>query len=532
MRELLEPLLSNPVLTLFVLIGAGLLLGNVAVKGISLGTSGVLFAALLAGYWGGTVPASVGQIGLVLFVYCVGIGAGGRFFSALQRQGNQLALLAMAVVGSGIVTTWGLAELLALPAGMATGLFAGAMTSTPALAAAIEGSGALADGVVVGYGIAYPFGVIGVVLFVQLLPRLLGKDLQTEEGEEPEEAVRVERKLVEVTNENLAGKRLEESALAQLGGCQIPRIRRNGELVPVQYEDRFELGQEVLLVGEPGPVEIATEMIGRPVGKGVVVNADDERMRMVVTNREITKRPLRELDLLRRHGIVITRISRMEFEFVPGGETRLEPNDIVTVVGPQERIHAFEKVVGHRAHAFSQTSLVSLAIGMSLGILIGLIEFPLPGGEVFRLGLAGGPLLVALALGHFGRMGGLVGHIPRPTRVLLQEMGLVFFLADAGTRGGAAMGPALAEQGVALFGVGAVVTLVPLVVGFVLARQLLRMSLLPSLGGICGGMTSTPALGAITAKTDRQSPIVSYATVYPLAVVFMALAAKVLLALV
>ena len=530
MPNLLTYLSSEPLLTLFLLIGTGLLLGEIRVGGIQLGSSGVLFMALLAGHFGLTVPAATGSIGLVLFVYCVGVGAGGRFFAALRRQGKELAFLTLVVVGSGAGLTVLFGRFFDLEPGMAVGIFAGALTSTPALAAAMEGHSVGGQQVVVGYGVVYPLGVIGVVLFIQLVPRLLGRDLATEPESAESAEPRVERRLVEVTNPNLIGKRIAESAVQQLGGCQLPRISRGGRLEPVGREDLFTEGMEVLLVGQPQPVDIATEMIGRKLDKPVVVNADDERARFVVTNRDMTGKTLQEMDLLKNQGVVITRISRMEFEFVPDPTTRLEPNDILTVVGTKESLQAFEKTVGHRAHAFSQTSLVSIAIGLSLGIVVGGLSFPLPGGAEFSLGLAGGPLLVALLLGHFGRMGGIVGHIPRPTRVLLQEMGLVFFLAHAGIRGGAGLVEAVSSQGLVILCIGVIITLVPLFLGFCLAHFYLRLSLFQTLGGICGGMTSTPALGALTAKTSRQAPIVSYATVYPVAVVLMALLAKLLYA--
>lgn len=531
MQELFDPLISSPLLALFVLTGLGMLLGNIQLWGISLGSSGVIFVALFAGHWGCTVPPEIGRIGLVLFVYCVGVGAGGRFFGALQRQGSQLAKLALLIIGVGALLTWALGTWLGMDHAMAVGIFAGALTSTPALAAALEGAGSLGDQVVVGYGVAYPFGVIGVVLFVQLLPRLMGKNL--DEGQEEEEAKQlcVERQLVEVTNPNMVGKRISDSVLLEIGACQISRIWNNDRLEPVHYEDTLQAGQQVLLVGETKAIAIATELIGKPVERSLNLNADDERRNFVITNTRAAGKTIREINPLKNHGVVITRISRMEFEFVPESGTCLEPNDVITVVGEPGRLKAFESFVGHRAQSFSQTSLVSLAVGLALGIAVGQIAFPLPGGNSFSLGLAGGPLLVALILGHFGKMAGIVGHIPRPTRMLLQEMGLVFFLADAGTKGGATMVEAVASQGVQIFLIGIVITLLPMCLGYIIARKIFGMSLPQSLGGICGGMTSTPALGAITAKTSLQSPIVSYATAYPVAVVMMAVLAKLLLQL-
>jgi putative transport protein len=301
---------------------------------------------------------------------------------------------------------------------------------------------------------------------------------------------------------------------------------------PVRYEDEFAAGQVVLLVGDPKAVRIATTLVGKPSTKEVLLDADNERDRLVVTRPEIVGKTIGEIAPLKDHGVVITRVDRMEFTFSPDYATRLEKNDILTVVGPKTQLKRFEAHLGHKAQAFSETSLVSLTIGVALGIGVGLWSIPLPGGSGFALGLAGGPLLVALLLGHFGRVGGIIGHIPRPTRILLQEMGLVFFLADAGVKGGATIVEAVETQGVRIFLVGALITLVPMVVGYLTARRIFGMPIGQTLGGICGGMTSTPALGAIVAKTSRQAPIVSYATVYPVAVILMALLAKMLVAIV
>ena len=529
--NLIDIILQSPLMALFCIIGLGLWLGNFQVKGISLGSSGVIFTALLAGHWGAVLPGGVGSMGLALFVYCVGIGAGGRFFGALKREGSQLAKLALAIVCCGAGVAWTLAGLCGLSPALVAGIFAGAMTSTPALAAATEGAGDLGSQVVVGYGIAYPFGVIGVVLFVQLWPRLLGLRIE-EDPESLSPQGGVERRLVETTNLNLLGKRLADSCLEDLGSCRISRVWKENRLQPVDYEDRFEVGQLLLLVGEEKSVRIATELVGKPSEREVLLDADNERRELVVTERSVVGKTLSELDTLRRSGVVVTRISRMEFTFAPNADTRLEKGDRLTVVGARERLQAFEKVLGHRSQGFSETSLLSLALGLAFGIGLGLLSVPLPWGERFSLGLAGGPLVVALILGHLGKLGGIVGYIPRPTRLLLQDMGLVFFLADAGVKGGEGMAAAVREQGLMVFGVGAAITILPMLVGYVCARKLFGLSVGQSLGGICGGMTSTPALGAIVGKTSQQAPIVSYATVYPVAVILMAVLAKLLIQLV
>ena len=525
-------LIDQPLVTLFAVIAVGLLLGNITFKGIHLGSSGVLFSALLAGHLGYSIPGGVGTLGLVLFVYCVGIGAGGRFFASVAREGATLAKLALVIVSLGGLITWAGARLLDLPADLAAGIFAGALTSTPALAAATEGFKEAASGVSIGYGIAYPFGVIGVVLFVQVLPRILKHDLEKiaaehDAGDEAED--RVENVLVECTNQNLVGKRIAESGVANLNACQVSRIFKDGQLVPISYEDTFSEGLLLLLVGRSKEIAIAVDYIGHRSYRNVLKDVENERQQLLVTERKLTGKTLRDIAPLKNYGIVITRITRLGLIFVPNASTVIEQNDQLTSVGRTDDLKAFAKAVGHRSNAIDATDLLSLSAGLTLGIIVGLIPIGLPGSTPITLGLAGGPLLVALLLGHFGRVGRIVGHIPRPTRLLLQELGLVFFLANAGIRGGGSLAVTVQEYGPMLFALGIAVTILPLIVAWPLARKLFKIDALQALGGICGGMTSTPALGAITAKTDSQVPVVSYVSAYPVALIVMILIAKVLI---
>ncbi len=525
-------LLDQPMITLFAVIATGLLFGSITIKGINLGSSGVLFSALLAGHLGYSIPGGVGTLGLVLFVYCVGIGAGGRFFASVAREGANLAKLALIIVGSGGLITWIGAKLLNLPSDLASGIFAGALTSTPALAAATEGVSDGASGVSIGYGIAYPFGVIGVVLFVQLMPRILKHDLdeiaaQHEKADTAED--RVENVLVEVTNQNLFGKKIADSGITNLNACQVSRIFKDGQLVPLSYDDSYAEGQLLLLVGRSKEIEIAVDYIGHRSSRHILKDVENERQQLLVTNRKICGKNLRELAPLKEYGVVITRITRLGLTFVPNASTVIEQNDTLTSVGRREDLKSFAKATGHRSSAIDATDLLSLSAGITLGIIAGLMPIGLPNSPAITLGLAGGPLFVALILGHFGRVGRIVGHIPRPTRLLLQELGLVFFLANAGIKGGVSLVDTVQQYGLALFGLGLAVTVVPLIIAWPLARKLFGLDALQALGGVCGSMTSTPALGAITAKTDSQVPVVSYVSAYPVALIVMIVLAKLLI---
>ncbi len=534
MEALHNLLINQPLIALFAIIASGLLLGNIKIKGVNLGSSGVLFTALLAGHLGYSIPGGVGTLGLVLFVYCVGIGAGDRFFSALAREGAALAKMAVLIVVLGGAVTWAGAKLLGLPPGLATGIFAGALTSTPALAAATEGLIAQggSEAVSIGYGIAYPFGVIGVVLFVQVLPRVLRIDLDVlsdKVEKSTSDDSRVENVLVEVTNPNLFGQKIAESGATQFNACQICRIFRDDRLTPLAYDDTFEQGQLLLLVGRKSEMQIAIDLIGKRSDRNILRDTENERQELVVNSNTFSGRKLGEVAPLRNYGVVVTRITRLGLTFVPGADTIIERHDRITCVGRTDDIKKFAAAVGHRSNAIDATDLLSLSAGLTLGIIAGLMPIGLPGATPITLGLAGGPLLVALILGHFGKVGRIVGFIPRPTRLLLQELGLVFFLANAGVRGGGALLSTLQEHGFMLFLLGICVSALPLIVAWPIATYFFKMNALQALGGICGGMTSTPALGAITAKTDSTIPVISYVSAYPIALIFMIIISKILI---
>lgn len=532
--DLINLLSQYPLLALFVISALGLSLGNISIFGISAGTSGVLFIALACGHFGIKVPTGTGTLGLVLFTYCVGIGAGSSFFKALKSEGASLAKLGFIIVALGTLITWISCKIFAIPQTLGVGIFAGAMTSTPAMAAATEVLKDAQPPLAIGYGIAYPFGVAGAIFFVQVLPRLLKKDLNAiaaeYEGKEKADEI-VVRVLTEVTNTNLFGKRIADCGIARVNACQISRFESEGRLVPLHYDASFSPGMKVLVVGRKKDVEMAVDYIGKKSDAHLMHDTENERSSLLVTKNIINK-SLKEISPIQEHGVVITRILRNAMEFVPNASTVIENGDQITVVGKPDDISVFSKFIGHRRSSIGETDLLSLFAGLCLGILVGMIPISLPGfSGSFTLGMSGGPLFVALLLGHFGRVGKIVGYIPRPTRLLLQELGLVFFLADAGISGGSAFIQTFSQYGASLLIAGALITIIPLVFGYLIATYYFKMNILQSLGGICGGCTSTPALGAITAKTDSQIPVTSYATAYPIALIMMIIFARVLASL-
>ncbi len=520
---MLDILSNNDILVPLAVITTGLALGRLRLAGLSLGSSGVIFTALAFGHFGYDMPAGAGVLGLVLFVYCVGLRAGPAFFRSFVRQGRPLTKLAVALVLTGAGTTWIVSRLLDIPVDLAAGIFAGALTSTPGLAAAME---RLPDGsqIAVGYGIAYPFGVVAVVLFVQLLPRLLKQNLEElgrrlKSVDDP--GRKIVRVLAEVINPAVIGKRLSDLEFIGNSNCQVSRYLQGNRLVPVPADFTLAAGQHVLVIGREFRVPDVVSLLGKKSeGVDYVMDTEHERRAVVVTSRNVIGKSLAELRPIHTFGVTVSRITRHDLEFVPCMSDEIEYGDVLTVVGEPQNIKKFAEYAGHRERAIYETDLISLGVGIIAGVILGLVSFGLDGSG-FRLGMAGGPLLVALILGHFGRIGPVLGHLPRASHLLLMETGLVFFLADAGVKAGHRLYPVILEYGTVLCLAATVVAFVPMILGYVLGRYGLRLNPLQIVGGVCGGMTSTPGLGVITSKTDSDIPVVSYAAAYPVALILM-----------
>ena len=522
-------LFQDSLFTLFIAIASGLYLGRLKIAGLSLGSSGVIFTALVLGHLGCELPPIVGTLGLVLFVYCLGVNAGPSFFRVFGSQGQPLAILAFTLVLFAGALTWGIWWLADIPADLTVGIFAGAMTSTPALAAAAEALPPDSQ-IAVGFGIGYPFGVISVVLLVQLLPRLLGTnfDKLNQENVKRRDEIQIEKILVEVVNPAMFGKRLSEVAGLTRLNCQVPRVLQGEVLRPVPPDFTLQLGQHVTVIGFSRELHEAVELLGRPSDRGdYMFEPEHHRMKVVVGSSQLSGKTLRDLKLLSQFGITVARINRHDYEFIPRASDVIEMGDALTVVGETENLEAFAKFAGHREKAFFETDVASMTTGILVGVLLGHLEFTL-GGQTISLGMAGGPLLVGLLLGHFGRIGPVRGHIPRASLMILTEMGLVFFLASVGLRAGKQLMPVVQEHGSTLCFAATIIAMIPPVFGFFLARSVLKLNVLRTLGGVCGGMTSTPGLGVVSQKVDSDVPVAAYVASYPVALILMTVIARVL----
>mgnify|MGYP001767264714 CR=1 FL=1 len=533
---MIQALLSNPYLILFIILAAGLWLGQRTVRGFSLGPAGVLFVALVFGHFDLKVPKEATELGLLLFVYAIGLTAGPSFFRTFRRNMFHFVSIAVAVTGVGALATGLTAYLLKLPYPLAAGLYTGALTNTPALAAAIDAVERTAPGnsaaVSVGYGIAYPLGMLGVILLIQLLPRLTRTDLKAEakrwEAEKQVESPGLEARQYRISNPNCNGKTVAEINPHRLTQANISRIKHGEQVFAATPDSPLHVGDVVMVVGAPEELAKMALILGEETHERMDVNANVLAIDVDVLEEGMTGKRLAEMRVWERYTVVITRIRRHGQEIAPTGAITLEMGDSIRVVGDKAAVEQFARQVHGAPHKADETNMLPFLIGLGLGVLVGSIPIRLPNEILVKLGSAGGAFLVGLLIGHFGGIGPWRLYVPRAARVVLRELGLMLFLAGAGVSAGELFAETLGEYGASLLIGGALVSLTAFLTGLLLMHLVFRMNLLGTMGTLSGSMTNPPALAAANNLTNSDLPTLYYATVYPAALIFKILLVQML----
>lgn len=522
-------LLDDPLILIFVVLFVGSLIGQLEFKGINLGASGVLLFAMVLGHYGYKIPAIVQNLGLSLFIVAVGLQAGPRFFRMMRSSGLVFAILGFLIIAIASVTTIIVSKVFNLSAPLSIGLMTGALTSTPGLAAGLE---ATKDPIVsVGYGIAYPFGVIAVVLFVQLFPKVLKVDLQ-KDLQKTLSPIKHKSSLKKMTilieSNNVHKKTLKELQRNIKSSAVISRIIRGDRNFLGRNDTVLLIGDEIIAVGYPEDLNKLRDTMGREVTTDVNIRENIRMHRVVVDAQELIGKSLREINLREKYSVTVTRLERAGYEFPPTATWRLERGDVLTVVCSPERIKAVEELFGTKRHEEANIHIFSISLILLLGILVGMIPIHIPGLGSMTLGVAGGPLLIAIIIGHFGKLGPIQARFYQPSNRVIRDIGLVLFLAGAGTTAGGGLVEVVKQEGVGLIIGGAIITIVPMVTAFFIAKKIFHLSIIHSLGAICGGMTSTPGLGACNNLVDSEDPAIAYAAAYPIALIFVAIASQLL----
>lgn len=550
---------ESPGLTVFLLAliaAGGLALGSVRVRGISLGIGGVLFAGLAFGYLFGPLrydgkPAAnphvlefAREFGLILFVYTIGVQVGPGFLSSLRRHGLPLNLMAASIILLGVLVTILVHKVAGVELPVAVGLFSGGTTNTPSLAAAQEAMKSipsLADAKALaeaqgntstGYAIGYPFGIIGIIISMILLRVVFRVKLSAEAEElkrQQESAVPLTTMNIEVRNPNLDGMPI--GRVPAVGSVVISRVMHQSKLQVARPETVLSLGDVLLAVGRRDELDELRVIVGAEskMDLAAVPSAITTR-RILVTKSDALGKPIDELNLVGRFGVTITRVRRGEVELTPSPAVHLHFGDQLLAVGEEAAIKQASQELGDSLRQLNHPQIIPIFVGLALGVILG--SLPLKLGSMtapVKLGLAGGPLVVAIILSRLGNFGPLVWYLPTSANFILRELGIVLFLSCVGYSSGGRFVESLRNgSGVVWLGYGALITLVPLLVVGVFARVVMKQNYMSLCGLLAGSMTDPPALAFAGTITQSDSPSIAYAMVYPTVMLLRVIAAQIM----
>lgn len=528
----------------------GLWIGNWRIRGVGMGIGGVLFGGILVGHFVFQLDIHldnhtleyIKEFGLILFVYTIGIQVGPGFFSSLKSSGLKLNAFAAALVLLGGLVATGLHLLFDVPLPVVLGIYSGAVTNTPSLAAGTEILAELGTQPELlsipgsGYAVAYPFGICGILLSMWLIRRLFRVDVN-KEAEAFEQAAGAGHESlntvnVAIRNPNLDGLALQDVPGLNDGELVCSRLKRGDELIVPQSSTSVALGDILHLVGSRQKLQNARLILGEEVDASLTTKGTDLRTsRVVVTNEKVLGKKLVDLKLKQRYDVVVSRLNRSGVELVPDSHASLQFGDILNLVGRPESIDAVANQVGNARQKLQQVQMMPVFIGIGLGVLLGSLPLHIPGlPAALKLGLAGGPLLVALILGRIGSIGRLYWFMPPSANLALREIGIVLFLAVVGLKSGKNFVDILVHgEGVQWMMYGAVITLVPLLVIGITSRMFCGLNYLSICGMLAGSMTDPPALAFANGLHEKSgAAALSYATVYPLVMCLRILSPQIL----
>ncbi|EEW5231133.1 putative transporter [Escherichia coli] len=516
----------------------GLFIGNVKFRGIGLGIGGVLFGGIIVGHFvsqaGMTLSSDmlhvIQEFGLILFVYTIGIQVGPGFFASLRVSGLRLNLFAVLIVIIGGLVTAILHKLFDIPLPVVLGIFSGAVTNTPALGAGqqiLRDLGTpmeMVDQMGMSYAMAYPFGICGILFTMWMLRVIFRVNVETE-AQQHESSRTNGGALIKTINIRVENPNLHDLAIKDvpiLNGDKIicSRLKREETLKVPSPDTIIQLGDLLHLVGQPAELHNAQLVIGQEVDTSLSTKGTDLRVeRVVVTNENVLGKRIRDLHFKERYDVVISRLNRAGVELVASGDISLQFGDILNLVGRPSAIDAVANVLGNAQQKLQQVQMLPVFIGIGLGVLLGSIPVFVPGfPAALKLGLAGGPLIMALILGRIGSIGKLYWFMPPSANLALRELGIVLFLSVVGLKsGGDFVNTLVNGEGLSWIGYGALITAVPLITAGILARMLAKMNYLTMCGMLAGSMTDPPALAfANNLHPTSGAAALSYATVYPL----------------
>jgi putative transport protein len=513
-------------LLLFAVILTGLLLGKLELRGVRLGSAGVLFSGLAFGALlevkAAGVTTMLKEFGLVLFVYCVGLTSAPGLFSAWRKGGLRLNAVVITALGCAALAAVFGGRLLGLDRGLIAGVFCGALTNTPALGAATDrlSGTALATHPVLGYSVTYPLGVLGALVSFRVFAASRRDRLGQEVKAQRQSIGAIVSANLRVIAPGPIGRSIAELRVRDVVGVVASRLRRGSDVLVPTRDTVFCEGDVVTVVGPEAAIARAVELFGERSTEHLETQRDRVDMRRIlVSRRTLVGQTLADLDLERRFNAQVTRVRRADVDIVPSDELRLQRGDRLRVVAPVHRLAEVSRYFGDSERELAELDFVALALGISLGLLLARLPLPIAGTHL-ELGSAGGPLIVALVLGRLGRTGRFVWAIPFESNLVLRELGLLLFLAGVGIGAGGHLADVYSREGVIMLALGAAITLLATGIALPFAQSWGRASVTSSLGAATGMQTQPATLAAAFELCGRsEETYVAYALVYPTAMI-------------
>ena len=524
--------IAHTVFTLAITIAIGIALGKIKIAGISLGITWILFVGIALSSFGmqidPTIIAFVKEFGLILFVYSVGMQVGPSFFSSFKQGGMRLVGIATAIVLGGVLTAYIIHLVTGTPIPTMVGVLSGAVTNTPGLGAAqqayADSTGLTDPTIAMGYAVAYPLGVVGIIISIVLLRAIfrIKLDKEKEALESSNESKYAAKISIELTNTNLFGRSVQETRGLINRSFVVSRIcRANGTIEIANANTVLAENDKMLIICASEDVEAIEMMLGHQINMqhSDWLNLDQQFIsrRIIITQPHINGKTIGELRLRSSYAVNVTRVNRSGVDLIPEHNLELQIGDRLTVVGSEMAIDAVAKALGNSMRRLREPNLISIFLGIFLGVLVGSIPIAIPGmPQAVKLGLAGGPLIVAILISRFGAHYRLVTYTTMSANLMLREVGISLFLAAVGISAGEGFIDTVVNQGGYMWVLyGIIITMLPILLVGIFARKVFKLNYFTLMGVVAGSMTNPPALAYSNATAGNDLPAVSYATVYP-----------------
>ena len=538
---------AHSVLILSLVIAFGIMLAKIKVAGVSLGITWILFVGIVFGHFDMTLNEHLlhfmKEFGLILFVYSIGLQVGPGFFSAFKKGGLTLNLLAMLVVFLGVVITIILHFVTGTPITTMVGILSGAVTNTPGLGAAQQANSDLngidAPEIALGYAVAYPLGVVGIILSLIALKYILRINTKTEEAEAERGLGHIQELTVrpisfEIRNEAIDGKKIKDIRPLMNRDCVISRVQyHDGQGTELANSDTvLHLNDKILVISTPKDIEAISVFFGKQID--MQWEQLDKKLisrRILITKPELNGKMLSQLKIRNNFGASITRVNRSGVDLVAAPQLQLQMGDRVTIVGSELAVSHAEKVLGNSMKRLDHPNLIPIFLGIALGCILGSTPFVFPGiPQPVKLGLAGGPLIVSILISRFGPQYKMITYTTMSANLMLREIGISLFLACVGLGAGKGfVETVIYDGGYVWVGYGVIITIVPLLIAGLVGRYVFKLNYYTLIGVLGGSTTNPPALAYSNDLTSCDAPAVGYATVYPLTMFLRVLTAQILI---